>query len=304
MFPTLSSVRGCLLGLALGDAMGAPFEGGVLERALWRVIGTTRGLRRWTDDTQMSLDTAESLMAQGGADADDLAKRYAQSYRWSRGYGPAAAKVLGRIRGGMHWSVANTIVHADGSFGNGAAMRAPIVGIAFADNQRQRAEATIAQARVTHAHPLGVEGAMLIADATARVAQGDSVERVLAEALSCCQQPQFVSRLKLAEEWIGHGHAPSSKHVAQQLGRGIAAHESCVTAVYLLARFRDQSFHGLIEFVSRMGGDADTIAAMAGALWGAARGVEALPEQELARLEDRARIAALADALHTWMQRV
>jgi ADP-ribosylglycohydrolase len=55
--------------LALGDALGAAHEGGLLERLLWRVIGTTReGRIRWTDDTQMSLDVAESLIAKGDLD--------------------------------------------------------------------------------------------------------------------------------------------------------------------------------------------------------------------------------------------
>jgi hypothetical protein len=86
------------------DARGAPFEGGVLERALWRLIGTTRrGEMRWTDDTQMTIDVVESYLAIGAIDADELAIRFARSYRWSRGYGPEAAKVLKRIAAGADW---------------------------------------------------------------------------------------------------------------------------------------------------------------------------------------------------------
>ncbi len=92
---------GCLLGLALGDACGAPLEGGWPERLLWRCIGTTRqGVMRWTDDTQMALDIGEVVPEQG---RDDIAQRFACSYSWSRGYGPGAAKVLRRIRRGMPW---------------------------------------------------------------------------------------------------------------------------------------------------------------------------------------------------------
>ena len=79
--------QGCLLGLALGDALGAKSEGGAAERMAWRMLGRTRtGRLRWTDDTQMTLDLAESLLAHGTLDPDDLARRFAQSYRWSRGY--------------------------------------------------------------------------------------------------------------------------------------------------------------------------------------------------------------------------
>jgi poly(ADP-ribose) glycohydrolase ARH3 len=70
--------EGCILGLALGDAYGAPHEGGPLERLLWRMIGTTQdGRMRWTDDTQMSLDIAESLLEAGVFDPDAVAVRFA-----------------------------------------------------------------------------------------------------------------------------------------------------------------------------------------------------------------------------------
>lgn len=125
--------RGCLLGLALGDALGAPHEGGPLERLLWTVLGwTPRGERRWTDDTQMSLDLARSPLACDGLDLDHLAPAFAGSYRWSRGYGPGAAKLLKRIARGTPWREANRSVFEGGSFGNGGAMRAPVIGLYFA----------------------------------------------------------------------------------------------------------------------------------------------------------------------------
>ena len=94
--------RGAVFGLALGDALGAPHEGGPVERLLWRWLGSTRdGRRRFTDDTQMALDLADSLLRCGKVDQDDLAATFANSYRWSRGYGPTAARVLKRIRGGL-----------------------------------------------------------------------------------------------------------------------------------------------------------------------------------------------------------
>ena len=54
---------GCFLGLAIGDAYGAPFEGGPIERLLWKAIGKTKdGKLRYTDDTQMSIDLAISFI--------------------------------------------------------------------------------------------------------------------------------------------------------------------------------------------------------------------------------------------------
>ncbi len=64
----------------------------VLERAFWADRQDPRRRVRWTDDTQMSIDLAESLLARGTLDPDDLAQRFAASYRWNRGYGPGAAR--------------------------------------------------------------------------------------------------------------------------------------------------------------------------------------------------------------------
>ncbi len=52
-------IIGSVLALALGDAFGAPYEGGILERAVWALIGRRNGKRRWTDDTQMTIDVIE-----------------------------------------------------------------------------------------------------------------------------------------------------------------------------------------------------------------------------------------------------
>ena len=63
---TTQSVQGCLLGLALGDALCAPYEGGTVERLVWKFLGKAKsGKHRWTDDTQMSLDLANSLIEMG-----------------------------------------------------------------------------------------------------------------------------------------------------------------------------------------------------------------------------------------------
>jgi poly(ADP-ribose) glycohydrolase ARH3 len=296
---TLEQTQGCLLGLALADAVLAQYEGGIFERSLWWVIGTTRrGEMRWTDDTQMTIDVVESYLAAGAIDADDLAMRFARSYRWSRGYGPGAAKVLKRIAAGTDWRQANRSVFAAGSFGNGAAMRAPMIGLIYAQRPAELLEAVRASAVVTHAHPLAVEGATLLAVATAGAVRGASSLEVFEEAASRISLADFVSRLTLARAWLESSQEISRTDVIRYLGNRVAAHESCVTAVYLALRFRDQPFVVMQQFIAACGGDADTIGAMVGAIWGAANGYSKLPQAALARLEQRERLLALARSLH------
>jgi poly(ADP-ribose) glycohydrolase ARH3 len=82
----------------------------------------------------MTVDLAESLLANKGIDQDDLARRFAASYRWSRGYGPGAAKLLKRIRRGGDWRTVNREIYRNGSYGNGAAMRAPLLGLVYKEH--------------------------------------------------------------------------------------------------------------------------------------------------------------------------
>jgi len=296
---TLDRFQGCLLGLALGDALGAPYEGGILERTLWRLIGRTRrGEWRWTDDTQMSIDLAESLLEQDGLNPDDAARRFAASYRWSRGYGPAAAKLLKRIARGADWREANRSVYPEGSYGNGGAMRAPVIGLFYAARPAELVAAASLSASITHAHPLGIEGAVLIATAAASALRSRTVREILDDTAAECRLDPFRSRLQVARGWLESGIDIPPRDVLRQLGNRISASESCVTALFAALRFRDEPFGRMQRFVAACGGDVDTIGAIAGAIWGAANGMSRLPCEGLEKLEQRDRLVALASSLH------
>lgn len=305
MTVTADRFTGCVLGLALGDAMGAPHEGGLLERMLWRWIGTTRrGEMRWTDDTQMSIEVMESLIAHGTIDSDDLARRFAAGYQWSRGYGPGTARLLKRIARGGDWREENRRVHPDGSFGNGAAMRAPVVGLFFASMPEKLRDEVYRSAIVTHAHPWAIDGASVIALATSGVVRGLSSPEIMVLIRESCGSEMMLRRLELASDWLASGSRVEVRDLRRGLGNGVAAHESCVTAVYVALKFRDASFLDMQRLVASVGGDADTIGAMAGAIWGAANGAGGLPASQLGLLEARAQLVELADALHRSSLRV
>ncbi len=298
----LKHFQGSLLGLALGDALGAPYEGGVLERLLWRAVGTTgEGHMRWTDDTQMSLDLADSPVALGALDCDDIARRFGAGYRWSRGYGPGAAKVLKRIARGEDWRQANRAVFPQGSYGNGGAMRAPVVGLFLSGRLGELPAAVTQVSTITHAHPLAIEGAILVATATALALQSMKPQEILTSLMKGCGMAPYSAKLDTAQRWLQAGEEPVARKVAASLGNGIAASESCVTSVYIALRFLHQPFLDMQKFVIEAGGDVDTIGAMAGAIWGAANGVDHLPAKALLKLEQRERLMEAAAALHRSM---
>ncbi len=292
--------EGCLLGLALGDALGARHEGGFAARSMWWLLGLGRpGVLRWTDDTQMAAVLAEALGRDSKVDQDALALRWAREARWARGYGPGALKVLRRIRGGMPWREAAVSAFPDGSYGNGAAMRVAPVGLVFQEAAPRRAAARDT-AIITHAHPHGVEGAVLMAEATWMAAYGVVSLPALAEA---CTEDAFLERLRRAETLLTS--APDPRRVRRDLGHDMTALGSVVTAIYVYLAFRDGAFMDLVDFATRLGGDTDTIAAMAGAMYGAARGVGELPDEALDVLEDGPRLRALAARLYAaWPSRL
>lgn len=288
-------ISGAVLGCALGDAFGAPYEGGIVERAVWAVIGKQNGRRRWTDDTQMTLDVIESLIACESVDQDDLANRFANSYRWSRGYGPGAARVLKRIRRGVSWQSANLAVYCEGSYGNGGAMRAAPIGLFFVGYDEEVVfESARAVAAVTHAHPLGQEGAGLVALATCLAYRDTPSSELLARLQVRASSPEFLGRLQTASAWCTAGEIIAPRRVATELGNGIAASESSITAIFAAMTFRHHAFDELQRFVITLGGDVDTIGAMAGAIWGASRGISELPQAKIESLEDAERIQRLA----------
>lgn len=290
--------EGVLVGLALGDASGAPYEGGPAERLAWWLLGRTkRGERRWTDDTQMSIDLAESLLACGRLDQDDLAQRFAASYRWSRGYGPAAGQLLKQIRKGADWRVANRAVFREGSYGNGAAMRAPVLSLFAGGDIDSLAHLVDQASEITHAHPLAIQGAKMIAAATSAALLDKQPDEIFEAAALKAEDPAWTDRLASARSLLGNPGELDPECVRRELGNRISARESCVTAVALAVGFLQKPWHELMQFTIRLGGDVDTIAAMASAIWGAARGASALPTADLNRLEARETIRSLARRL-------
>jgi len=285
---------GCLLGLALADALGAKHEGGIIGGALWSVLSLRKpGVLQWTDDTLMSIGTAESLLACGGLDEDHLARTWAADVTWTRGYGAGALGMLKRVAAGEDWRAARHAFFPDGSFGNGAAMRAAPLALYFRRDAERLTDATRRASAITHAHPLGIEGGLLIARATAQALDG-GVD--VAALLAACEHDEFRSRLEQVPDLLQRD--PTEREVVRALGNSIVAHKSAVTAVYAYLRCREKSFEDLVAYVVSLGGDTDTIGAMAGGLYGARHGEGALPEAILERLEDRDRIRLLGHRLY------
>jgi len=289
----LSRFEGCLLGAALGDALGAPFEGSGPGPKDLRPL-RRREVLSWTDDTQMSIAVARALLeaSQEVPGPQAFAQSYVRHFEPSRGYGAGATRTLGLLAQGMPAEEASRAVFPEGSAGNGAAMRAAPIGLCYHHDLGLLEQAVRNASVPTHPHPLGVEGARLQALAVALVLRGQDV---LSGLLGAVRQRDFQQRLRLLKAFIQAGAEPFG--TASQLGTGILALESVPTALYAFLRFAQEGYMKVVEFCLYLGGDTDTLASMAGALAGTALGREGLPEEYLSRLEARRELQALAQAL-------
>jgi len=291
---------GCFLGLAIGDAFGAPYEGGPIERLLWKAIGKTKdGKKRYTDDTQMSIDLATSFIHNNGINQDHLATTFAENHRWSRGYGPSAAWLLKKIRSGASWKDVNRAQFEDGSFGNGAAMRAPILAMLFPEDNKILNENIIKCSEITHAHPLAIEGAKLIAFMTYAALHDWKTETIVEVLPKWCKSKDYQSKIAFCVESIQTFDAVPNKLLKNKLGNGIAACQSCVTAIYFALKFRNRSYNSMLSQVFSLGGDTDTIGAMAGAILGAFNGSDEIDKSKIQSIENSTKIIELSEQLYT-----
>ena len=291
----LDKFQGILFCLVYGDAYGAKFEGGFLERCLWKIIGNTGGKLRYTDDTQMSLDIINEYLATGLLGNESLAHRFAKSYKWSRGYGSGTTNVLRNIARGSSWQEASKSVYKDGSFGNGAAMRAPAVALCFPFREALR-KSVISTSKITHSNNLAIEGAILIAFSTLLAMEDEDTSAILNFLYKESTLPVYKEKITYCIEALNKELDP--KEVITTLGNKVTATESCITAIYFAFLFRDSKFLSMINKICACKGDTDTIGAMAGAIWGGFNGYSKLDISKMMSVEGKNDILTLAKNLY------
>jgi poly(ADP-ribose) glycohydrolase ARH3 len=291
------AAAGALLGTFVGDALGMPFEGQPAATIPARLEMEEARLGRGThtDDTQMMIALAESLLEQGGVVIAALGRAFADAHDPRRGYGSGTTEVLRLVRAGLHpREAARSAFGGKGSLGNGAAMRVAPVAVLYANDDAALAGAARESASVTHAHAIAADAAVAQAQAIAAALKG---EPPLAAALDTADTPELKDRLAQAAQLLDA--RPEPAELAAALGNRATAHESVPAAIYAAAAH--ESVEDAITFAVRCGGDTDTLAAMAGAIAGARTGASTIPTDWLDTLEQgprgRSHVEQLADRL-------
>jgi poly(ADP-ribose) glycohydrolase ARH3 len=301
IYNDLKKFLGGMVGSALGDAIGELAFRGLGEAGIRAAIAQTDALI-YTDDTAMAIGLAESITQVGRLDPQHLGDTFRANFRrepW-RGYasGPPTVFSLVERRGMSYSEAARSLFGGQGSFGNGAAMRIAPVGLFFHDVP-DLYEKVYLSASVTHAHPIGVDGAAVLAWAVAQAVKLDPggpfpFEPFSQGLIDFARTPEIRDKMMLVRTLIAEGVPPPD--AARRLGRSVAVQESMPFAVYAFLR-HPRSFEACLFCAILHGGDRDTLGAMACAVSGAYLGVEAIPQAWREKIENRQHIEDLAGKL-------
>ena len=301
---TRDRFRGCLLGLAAGDALGTTLEfrpPGSFEPIDDMVGGGPFGLRpgQWTDDTSMALCLAESLVECGGFDAADQMGRYVRW--WREGYlsstgrcfdiGNTVRAALSRFVGDGDPYAGSTDPH---SAGNGSLMRLAPVPMFYAGDGAEAIAMAAESSRTTHQAQEAVDACRYFAGLLVGALHGVDKETLLAP--SYCPVEGLWEREPLAER-IARVAAGSFKERNPPDIRGtgyvVESLEAALWAFHHSSDFRE----GALMAVN-LGDDADTTGAIYGQIASAHHGAQSIPSPWRQQLAMSAEITALADQLH------
>ena len=300
---------GSLLGQALGDALGFVVEAEPPEVARAYVEDCLRAGRaeqrahsqfafgQYSDDTQFARELLRSFEERAGWDpaafADRLARLFREGRDVSAGWGTRSAAL--RLSAGTHWSQSGT---PPPYAGNGSAMRAGQLGLLF-PGERETRRVAGEQSRITHLDPRCSAGAVAVARAVslAAIRAPIHVDTFLEDiaALADEEDSSVGAAIRGLTSWASLEPTAAARHVHESgldpehpRWQGISAFviPSVCWSLYAFLRSPDDYWETVCTAIA-VGGDTDTMAAIAGAISGARLGFDALPQTLLARLTDR-----------------
>ena len=306
------AIAGCLLGTAVGDAMGLALEGLSRRRqprlfpdlSGYHLLPSGKGM--CSDDTEHTCMLAQSLIKVAGLDAEAAARQFASDFGWRlrfwilglpAGIGLATLRAILKLWMGFPPRYSGVF-----SAGNGPAMRVALIGVCCGDDQARMRALVRAATRITHTDPKAEHGALAVALAAHLAAGGGPIvapdyARRLRELLGdegrelCSLVDDVVSSVGSKES--------AAEFAAQRGGQdGVSGYilHTVPAALHVWLSCPDD-YRRAVTTTIRLGGDSDTAAAIVGALVGARVGKEGLPGKWLRDLWEWPRTGAWIEQL-------
>ncbi len=314
MIGLASKVTGCLLGGAVGDALGAPFEG------LWSdTIPDQEELLagyalyegfppgQYTDDTQLTLATVESIVRCGQINPPDIARSIFQLWRTEGVIGPggACSQASRQYFQTQNWQTCGAPV---GNAGNGTAMRTAILGFWFVHHPEQLAPSVAQISQITHHDPRSIAGGVAIAQAARLLSQHPEISPLefctfIAETIEPIEA-SFSRHIREIPRLIHIEDTPALESIAwagmhfPEFDRPIITPfviPTALAALWCVLKYGD-SWSTAVSAAITLGGDVDTLGAIVGGLMGAKLGETAIPPHLAQQVVQADHIRALATA--------
>ncbi|AMV31492.1 ADP-ribosyl-[dinitrogen reductase] glycohydrolase [Pirellula sp. SH-Sr6A] len=307
------AIVGCILGTAVGDALGLPYEGMSPTRASKLLGPAVRyrfllGRGMISDDTEHTCMVSQSLIESGGH-VEAFSRRFASRLRWwilalPAGVGKATARSCIKLWLGIRPSKSGVY-----SAGNGPAMRAPILG-ATMDDVSQLLEFVRASSLITHSDPKAEYGAIAVALAARESSRCENVQaerwlELVSQSLPR-EATEWVEILRSTIRSVAQHESTLSFAQGLGLGRGVSGYtyHTVPVAIHCWLSFPND-FHKAVSEAIACGGDADTTAAIVGGIVGARVGKEGIPAEWLTGIWECPRTVRWMEALgrnlaHSW----
>jgi len=279
-------ITGCLVGGMLGDAIGAQFEG--LESPQTFEI---RKQLRFTDDTQLTVATCESIIETGFVDAESIAANF---LRWFRdrhisGIGSSTLKAMIELDAGGHWAMVGA--SGERAAGNGAAMRIAPLAFFLDPYDVQHKQQIRDVCRITHRNDEAYIGALAIMIAIHLVINDGGLGSDLSmRVIDAIPDSRVRDRMMTVRDNVS-----SIEQYNQQFSSSGYVVDSVPLSI--LAFSTEESFLETVEQLITCGGDTDTVCSMFGQIFGAANGLVSLPTDLIERIEQQSIVIKVATEL-------
>jgi len=286
------SIIGCLLGTAVGDALGLPMEGLSKERQQ-KIFPSIEGYHfllgkgMVSDDTEHTCMVAQSMISAGGdrhTFACDLAWRLRL---WLLGLpaGVGFATLRSLIKLWLGYSYEKSGVF---SAGNGPAMRSAIIGVCTGDQKENLKDLVRLSTRLTHSDPKAEYGALAVAIASYRSSRQRSDPAGFIKELKSSLDPgadDFINLVTKTDESVRSGETTGAFASKLGLEKGVGGYVYETVPVVLHAWFRHpDNFMAAVTEAIQCGGDTDTVASILGGIVGAGVGKEGIPQNLIENL--------------------
>ncbi|MFX0002333.1 MAG: ADP-ribosylglycohydrolase family protein [Candidatus Hodarchaeota archaeon] len=326
----LDKFQGCLLGVAIGDTLGHPFEGKIRTQIysyfndFGLFIQKNKDIfRTYTDDTQLTLHLAKALIKGNGFKIDYVIREF---INWlddppiGPGYGCISS--IRKLKYGVNWEQA-----ASNSGGNGTAMRISPIGLFYCKDPKALKTAALKSSIITHSHPAASAGAIVIARAIAYLIMknpdtGFSIEEffnVITSSISNSQDEiwkdfteillKLKSNLDMPIEAglikFSQAGVKSPYFIEQYLGKAFVHPYTISTVVCSIFIFLKKlaSFRECIYELATAGGDSDTVGAIGGSLAGAYFGLKNIPSDLVKLVKSNKKISKISEELYNTFER-